>query len=135
MNVHTRAAFFLVLACALVLAVPLFSHAQITNVEQRAALQAQLDQIEKDIANNQGSLSVLQQQRVSLERDIGILDAKIKNAQLQIKQTDIALKQLGSNITEKQSAIKTVDEKVQRGKQSLAQLLRRTREVDEISLP
>ena len=105
-----------------------------TSVEERAALQAQLDQIEKDIANNQGTLSVLQEQRTTLERDIKILDNKIRIAQLNIKQSDVKLTQLKGNITEKQKSIVQVDAKVARSEASLAQLLRRTREIDDISL-
>lgn len=105
-----------------------------TSVEQRAALQAQLDQIEKDIANNQGTLGTLQAQRTTLERDIKILDNKIRIAQLNIKQSDVKLTQLKGNITEKQKSIAQVDAKVARSEASLAQLLRRTREIDDISL-
>ncbi len=112
---------------------PFFAFAQ-TTTEQRAALQAQLDRIEQEIANNQGTLSDLTKQRTTLERDIGILDKKIKAAQLQIKASDITLKQLQGNISEKQSAIVQVDGKVERTKDSLAQLLRETRQVDDIPL-
>lgn len=105
-----------------------------TTTEERAALQAQLDQIEKDIANNQGTLSVLQAQRTTLERDIAILDNKIRIAQLQIKQSDVTLKQIKGNINEKQTSIVQVDAKVARSEASLAQLLRRTREIDDLSL-
>jgi membrane-bound lytic murein transglycosylase B len=106
----------------------------VTNAEERAALQAQLDQIERDIANNQGTLSTLQAQRTTLERDIKILDNKIKTAQLQIKQTDLTLSKISSDITSKKSAIQQVDAKVGRGQESLAQILRKTREIDETSM-
>lgn len=129
-----RAVFFVALLFSMgsfVLPQPV--HAQ-TSVEERAALQAQLDQIEADIANNQGTLSTLQAQRTTLERDIKILDNKIRLAQLQIKKSDVALTQLKGNITEKQKSIAQVDAKVARSEASLAQLLRRTREIDDISL-
>lgn len=119
---------------AIFLAAPLSLSAQDMSAEQRAALQSQLDQIEKDIANNKGSLSVLQQQRTTLERDIQILDNKIRTAQLQIKQTDLAIKRLGTDITVKLSAIQQVDAKVAKGEASLAQILRRTREIDNVAL-
>ncbi|OGG50830.1 hypothetical protein A2763_00630 [Candidatus Kaiserbacteria bacterium RIFCSPHIGHO2_01_FULL_54_36] len=125
--------FLIVIACAAI-SLPLHEAHAATTVEERAALQAQLDQIEKDIANNQGTLSDLKKQRTTLERDIAILDNKIKIAQLQIKKTDVTLSQLKTNITEKQSSIKQVDAKVSRSEASLAQLLRRTREIDDISL-
>lgn len=105
-----------------------------TTAEERAALQAQLDQIERDIANNQGTLSELQKQRTSLERDIAILDNQIAIAKKQIKQTDLTLSALNRDITEKLSSIREVDAKVERSQESLAQILRRTREIDELSI-
>ena len=128
-----RVGLFVVLLCTASMLVP-FEVRAVTSAEERAALQAQLDQIERDIANNQGTLSTLQEQRTTLERDIKILDTKIKNAQLQIKQSDMTLTQLKGNISEKQKAIVQVDAKVVRSEASLAQLLRRTREIDDISL-
>src|SRR3989344_592597 len=79
------------------------------NTSDRAALQAQLNQIESDIANNQGTLSDLQKQRTTLERDIKILDTKIKTAQLQIKQTDLTLSKIKNDITDKRTKIAQVD--------------------------
>ncbi|OGG56137.1 hypothetical protein A3D71_02955 [Candidatus Kaiserbacteria bacterium RIFCSPHIGHO2_02_FULL_55_20] len=128
-----RVGLFIVLLCAGQALVPHEVRAA-TSIEERAALQAQLDQIEKDIANNQGTLGTLQQQRTTLERDIAILDNKIRIAQLQIKKSDTTLTQLKGNIIEKQQSIVQVDAKVARSEASLAQLLRRTREIDDLSL-
>lgn len=105
-----------------------------TSVEERAALQAQLDQIERDISNNKGTLSELQKSRTTLERDISILDNKIAIAQKQIRQTDLTLSQIKNDITDKQAAMRAIDEKVVRGLESLAQLIRRTREIDDLSI-
>ncbi len=120
----------ILLAITLLVASPVLA---VTSQEERAALQLQLDQIERDIANNQGSLSELQRARTSLERDIAILDNKIKTAKLQIKQTDLALNQIHGDITEKVQSISQVDAKVARSQASLAQILRRTREADDRS--
>lgn len=128
-----RSRFLLLIACAIVF-LPLPGLAQVTDASQRAALQAQLDQIEKDIANNQGTLSTLKAERATLESTIAILDNKIKTAQLQIKQTDLTLKQIGRDISDKQSAIKNVDGKVAAGQDALAQILRQTNEIDNTSL-
>ena len=125
---------FLLLLCVFTLYPSAPVHAQVTDAQERAALQAQLDQIERDISNNQGTLTDLQKQRTTLERDISILDNKIKTAQLQIKQTDLTLKKIGGDITGKQTAIKQVDSKMVAGQKSLAQLLRQTRQIDDIPM-
>ncbi len=123
----------LLLLVALCVATPLGAHA-VTSAEERAALQVQLDQIEREIAGNQGVLSELQAARTTLEKSIALLDTKIKNAQLQIKKSDLTLAQIRENISDKQAAIREVDAKIERGEKSLAQLLRRTREIDNLSL-
>jgi membrane-bound lytic murein transglycosylase B len=119
---------------AVILLLPALTYSQVTDPAQRAALQAQLDQIEKDIANNQGTLSTLQAQRTTLESAIQILDNKIKTAQLQIKQTDLMLTQIGADISDKRSAITEVDGKVAQGEKALAQIIREQNEIDNTSL-
>ena len=124
----SRLTFFFVTILIVGFASPVFAD---VNTDQRAALQAQLDQIEKDIANNQGTLSTLQAQRTTLERDISILDTKIKKAQLQIKQSDVVLTQLSHDITDKQQSINQVQHKISDGQESLAEILRETRAIDD----
>ncbi len=113
---------------------PSFSSAQVTDAAERARLQAELDQIERDIANNRGTLSELQKERTTLERDISILDNKIRIAQQQIRQTDLTLRQIQTDITDKQQAMRLIDAKVVKGQESLAQIIRRTREIDDLSI-
>lgn len=122
------------LALAVVISMTPAAARAATTAEERAALQAQLDQIERDIENNKGSLTELQKQRTTLERDIQVLDSRIAIAQQQIRQTELSLKQIKTDITDKQQAIRLVDAKVTRSQDSLAQILRRTREIDDLSI-
>ncbi len=101
--------------------------------DQRAALQAQLDQIETDILRTQTNLSEQQKQRQSLERDVSILDSRIKVAQLGIKQRDLTIRQLKQNIADKEKGISALDAKVIAGRDSIAQMLRETRQIDDLS--
>ncbi len=126
-----RARLFAVLACA-VFAAPLALHAD-TLANQRAALEQQLQQIEQDIKDKQVVLAQKQQQRASLERDVAILDAKIQTAQLSIKERDLTIKKIQGDIADKEKAIKLLDAKVASEQESLAQMLRRTREIDEMT--
>jgi len=102
-----------------------------TIANQRAELERQLQQIEQDIKANQGVLAEKQKARASLERDVAILDAKIKTAKLGIKERDLNIQKIRSDIGDKEDSIKTLDAKVASGQESLAQILRRTREIDE----
>ena len=128
---HSLANFFVAFSCAIFfMLAPLVARADVI-ANQRAELERQLRLIETDIKANQGVLAEKQKQRVSLERDAAILDAKIKVAKLGIKARDIVLKNIQSGIKDKADAIRSLDGKVANSQDSLAQILRRTREIDE----
>ena len=132
-----NAAIALAFACALALAALAFLPARSlaeTVQERRARLEAQLAVIEQDIAEKRGVLSEKQRERTSLERDIAILDNQIAVAQKQIKHRDLTISKIRDDIGEKKVAITEVDRKATRSEQSLAQLIRRTREIDDTSL-
>jgi membrane-bound lytic murein transglycosylase B len=118
---------------ALFFAAPLCMFAE-TQEERRTRLEAELAAIEVDIEGKRGDLTTLQRERTSLERDIAILDNKISAAKLSLKQRDIAITRLLDDIGSKEAAIESIDQRVEKGEESLAQLLRRTREIDDVSL-
>ncbi len=104
-------------------------------VEQRKAeLEAELAEIEKEIEGQQVLLDDKQEERVSLERDVAILDAKIDKAKLSIRARDLEIRGITQNISGKQKTIGTLNDKLQREKESLAQLIRKTNEIDDYSL-
>jgi membrane-bound lytic murein transglycosylase B len=70
-----------------------------------------------------------------LKRDITILDAKIKSAQLNIKAKNILIESLGKDISNKQKTIETLLERIERGRETLSQIMRKTSEIDNISIP
>lgn len=101
--------------------------------ERRARLEQELASIEQDISQKRGVLSEKQKERQSLERDISILDSQIAVAQKEIKHRDLSIARIRDDITDKKVAISEVDKKLARSEQSLAQILRRTREIDDVS--
>ena len=116
-----------------VVIIPMFSYAALSP-EERAELERQLADVEQQIAANKTELTKKQGERQSLERDVAVLDGQIKAAKLAIKQRDLAIKKLTDGITDKEAAIRTLDGKVADGQESVAQMLRRTREIDDISI-
>ncbi len=102
--------------------------------EQQAQLQAQLDQVLKEIEAQQQILSEEQQKGASLARDLAILDAKIKQAKLKIQVHQLAIANLGKDINVKTQVIQTLTGKIDANKDSLAQLIRKTNEIDSYSL-
>lgn len=112
---------------------PCFVYADLS-AEQRAHLEQQLVEVEQEIKDNQAQLLGKQQQRVSLERDAAIVDAKIKAAQLGIKQRDLTLQQIRDEVKDKTSGIHSLDSKIVSGQESIAQMLRETQQMDDLSL-
>jgi peptidoglycan hydrolase CwlO-like protein len=107
----------------------------ITPEEQEAIWRAELAQTEADIAKWKSILDGTKANTKSLQNEAAILNAKIKQAQATIKQRTINIEQLGKQIKDKQKAILTLEARIERGHESLAQLIRKTNEIDEFSLP
>jgi len=102
--------------------------------ERRKELERELEDLEKQIEVQRGLLLGKQKESASLSRDIAILDAEIKKAQLEIRAREIAIANLGTEIVGKTEKIGSLDEKAVRQRASLEALLRKTRELDSVSL-
>lgn len=101
---------------------------------RKAQLQKELNELERLIAVQQSLLEQKQGERTSLERDVGVLDAKIRKAQLDIKARELHIRQLSSEIGSKQGVINELSEKLVRERESLAELIRKTAEIDDTSI-
>jgi membrane-bound lytic murein transglycosylase B len=108
--------------------------AQAAEDARKAALQANLNELEKEIAAQDVLLKGKQKERVSIERDVAILEAQIKRAKLLIQARDLAIGKLGGDINQKTVVIEDLTKKIDREKESLSQLLRKTDEVDQSSI-
>ncbi|MEN9649320.1 MAG: hypothetical protein RL094_287 [Candidatus Parcubacteria bacterium] len=102
--------------------------------EQEAALRAELADIEKQIQAQQAILTTKQQEASSIQRDVSILDAKIKQAKLKIQAHDLAIKKLGKDITVKTNTITALSSRIDRSKLSIEQTVQKTNELDSYSL-
>jgi hypothetical protein len=132
--------YFFVAALA-IFAFPAFSRAQTDSTptcntpEQKAACQAMLQQVLAEEAQAQQSLVDAQSKSASLSQAISVLAAKIKAAQLDIKAKNLLIQTLGTDIQDKANHIADLEDHITKGKQTMADLLRRTREMDQYSLP
>ncbi len=120
------------------LAVGFFSFAEEIDpnavINQRQQLQEQLNNLESQINGLNDTISGYQKQTTTLERDIDILNAQIAKIKLQIKLTNLQISQLSDNIGEKAVTINVLSGTIDDEINSLAALLRRTREIDSQSL-
>jgi predicted nucleic acid-binding Zn-ribbon protein len=107
---------------------------QDTSAQTRDQLQQELDGLEAQIKALQGSITQTQAQKASLANDIKLLNDKITQSKLKIKAHDTAISKLNQNISEKNKNINTLDAKMSREKDSLAQILRKTKYLEQYSL-
>lgn len=108
---------------------------QLQNAQSdKARLEAELANLEAEIAQKQKELEGQKGHSVSLSRDIGILTTQINKSKLNIQAKDLTIKKLGGEIVDKNKKIQSLTEKIELEKQSLAQLIRKERELDDLPL-
>jgi peptidoglycan hydrolase CwlO-like protein len=122
-----------VLCAALIPQQLIFAQSTDPTAARRAQLQAQLDDLEKQIAQTQSTLTSLKGEGQSIQRDINILDAGIKKSQLQIRATQVQIDALAQNITVHTNTIGQLTGDLDQEKDSLAQIIRSTRVIDDSS--
>lgn len=97
-------------------------------------LEAELANLEKEIAAKQKELDKQKGQSVSLSRDISILSAQIEKSKLDIRAKNLVIQKLGGEITAKNKKIEALSTKLSKEKESLAQLIRKERQLDDKSI-
>lgn len=105
--------------------------AQALTPQERAALEAQLQQLEAEIAEKEAVLDSQKNTSQSLENEVRKLQSQINTARSKINYHDKQISAISGDINEKQKTIVTLDQKIDRSKKSLAELLRKTNEVDK----
>jgi len=126
---------FFVATLFLILGNGVFAQVGSTEVDaRRAALENELANLERLIEQQRTLLQGKQKESVSLERDLAFLEAQIRKSKLEIRARDLEIKNIGSEIIGKNEFIGELDEKLFRQKKALAELLRKTRELDSVSL-
>lgn len=100
---------------------------------QEAALRAQLADIENQIKQQQAILNTKAAEGQEYQQAINALNAKIKQAQLKIKAKELSINKLGKDITVKTNTITALSTRIDNGRDSLQQIIQRTREIDNFS--
>lgn len=121
-----------VLLAAISLAFATVAYAE-TDEQRKARLEAELARIEAEIQEQQVLLDEKSDERKSLERDVSILRTQISKAELAIRQRNLSIEKIVDDIQDRQTAVEALDEKLDREKASLGQLIRKTNEIDELS--
>lgn len=102
--------------------------------EREKQLQNELDNINQEINGLSNTISELQSEKASLDRDIKLLNASIERSNLNIKRKTLEISRLTKDISDKNKSIVLLEEKIERERQSLAQLIRKTNEIQQTSV-
>jgi membrane-bound lytic murein transglycosylase B len=131
-----RKPFLIFITLVALVAVPYGLFAQSTDLtaQRRAELQKELDDLERQMAQTQTNIDMHYAEGESLKRDIAILDGEIKRAKLKVQTTELKIRSLAQGIVVHSRTIGTLSTKLTREQESLAQLVRKTAEIDEYTL-
>jgi len=105
--------------------------AQTLTPEQRALLQAEYDQLQKEIAEWQKVLIDTKAKKNTIQGDVTALDAQIRKAQTEISQRNNTITVIGSEIQEKTVRISTLEQRLAAGREALAKLMRQKNEAEQ----
>lgn len=141
MSFNFKKRFYFIFILILVLSISIYksptikADAILDNAQSdKARLEAELSKLEKEIAAKQKELESQKGQSVSISRDISILNAQIQKSKLDIKAKNLIIQRLGGEINAKSKTIKALSTKIDREKESLSQLIRKERQIDNISI-
>ena len=102
--------------------------------KSRAQLERELEACDKEIAEWTETLNRAKRDSASFATDIAALTAKIKAAQANIKGKNIAIANLTKDIAIKQSKISILNTRITNGKKAIADILRKTNDINSYSL-
>lgn len=97
-------------------------------------LEAELSTLEKEIAIKQKALNGQKGKSISISRDISTLTRQINKAKFNIRAKNITIQKLGGEINQKNTQIEQLTTKIENEKASLAQLIRKERQIDNKSI-
>jgi len=107
-----------------------------TALEKREReLRAELKVLEEQQAEIQKGLDVQKAQSATIQRDVNILGDQIYSAELGIQKKNIEIQKLSQTIDLKKNTITELNEKMERSREALANLIKQANEIDKTSLP
>lgn len=105
-----------------------------SEAEIRKQIEAQLQNLERQMLTQERLVEDTRLERQSLERDINIIEGEIKKTQLGIQARSLAIEQLSDQIVEKEVVLDILAEQQIKHQDSLADLVRKSALLEEFSL-
>ncbi len=109
----------------------------ITSPEKEACeakLREELARVEAEIAEKQNQIKETQAEARTLRGDISVLNNKIDQSNLKIKSHGIVINKISGEIGSKEVALQELDQKLDRQRSALAQIVRKSDELQNASL-
>ena len=105
-----------------------------TEAERRSRLEAELQNVERQMLTQSRLVEDKQLERRSLERDVSLIEGEIRQAQLGIQARSVAITQLSDQIGEKEVVLSILEEKLKKQQEALADLVRKSSLISDYSL-
>lgn len=109
-------------------------HAQELSAKERASLEAEYEKVLAEIAEWEKVLAETRAKKGTLQGDVSALNAQIKQAEAQIRERNIVISNISGEIKKRTARIGELEFRIDKGKESLASLLRRQNQIDDLSL-
>jgi len=111
--------------------IPTYANVTLQDAQaNKAQLESELSILEKEIAVKQKQLNQQKGQSASISRDVSILTTQINKAKLNIRAQNLIIQKLGGEISKKDTQIQGLVTKMNNELASLAQLIRKQRQID-----
>ncbi|MFA5172788.1 MAG: lytic murein transglycosylase [Candidatus Paceibacterota bacterium] len=104
------------------------------NEEERAKLEAELQELEKQIAEYEATVEGYRRQGTTLKDEIKRIEANIAKLNLQVKQTTLSLDRLNSDIKKTANKITETESSIDLNKKNLAEILQNIHEAEGTGL-
>lgn len=115
----------------LTLSVGAVAMAETITPEERARLEEELRKYQEEVDHYNELLKQQEEQTGTIQGDVNLLNSKIKRAEAAIAARNATIRKLKDEIYLKTLTIGELEEKIEREKESLAQLVRKTSELDQ----
>ncbi|HMO78935.1 MAG TPA: lytic murein transglycosylase [Candidatus Paceibacterota bacterium] len=109
-------------------------NAQVNVDEAERRLREELAKLEEQQAILEASLREQKTKTASIQRDVNILNDQIRQAELNIRRKNLEIENLKGNILVKEGTVSELNNKMEKSKNALAQLIRQSNKASNTSL-
>ena len=124
----------LALSLSAFVAVSSGTQAQELSAEERAQLEKEYAELQEEIASWEKVLAETRAKKGTLQGDVSALNAQIQQAEAQIRAKNLAIRNISNEIKQKTERIGELEFRIDEGRESLASLIRRQNQIDDLSL-